>query len=829
MREISRIKIFVSSPSDVKSERKIVLDVVDEINKIRGLHQNFHVDCYVWEGRLLSGWGGFQEKINPELEDTDIFVGILWSSLGTPTKDSKSGTLEELKIIEELKNSGRTIEFALFRSMKPLKDKRSYKNIDKVEDFLKEHNGKTFTVKEYHNIKQFRVTLKEHLESKIETLISFNKKDKSIVNIKSLKEHGVTRIYTPELNNERNEDKKEFLKTEDDIYLLAHTGNAYFNRSQVTPFSVIVESNITRYKHFRIILLNPYSLEARKIYFAENFGVHNNEITDIKIKGGLDSGNNMKRFIECLEAIEDFKSKNTNIEVRISNVATDGTILMSRNKLFYEPYLSSRFLNRINRGLNIFEFQVENKGNINCEDVYSNFGRCNSCNEEQRLLCSKNLYKTISEQFHILWKISVPLEEYEEQENKYKETFLNDHDGLFKNEIIQLHDSWFAFDPIIGCQNNCCYCFLGTNGWRKTNPKSRITSDESATIKELINIEYASLQKSYLYKTLIKKKLPELGSTPISIGNKTDILQKSNKECLNSFFENHRKSAKRAPIVLITKEVINKELINEIKDLNYDIYLFNSLSYLSKECEPGVKTYSKRLNELKIIRNQIDAENISNVKLIQYWRPITDLSELGYKEILDNSKDIFHCTIGIGLKVFQKLQDYFRKSNPKFYSYVEKNRKRDVCTEDEEIFPASYDKAIKYSKEIGHPFFKHTSCAICFLQNKADFNGSMWRKGFCDFCDDKQKIICDKFKTNYYLNSFQKTKETLESLTNAAIKDSDEYIEIIDKELTQEEITLYTHIAGKPVYTKYFKYSRVWKSSNQKYIESLINANANSR
>jgi DNA repair photolyase len=817
MQTVLKIKVFVSSPSDVKEEREIVLRIAEEINGASGRSKGYYIQCYEWEMDLQSGWGNFQDKINPELEDTDIFIGILWSRLGTPTEEYLSGTVEEFERIKQLKNKGKNIEFAFFRSYKAANlSMIDPVQLTRVQQFFKENNGNVFTSKDYEGIEDFKTFVRQHLETKIEKLLAESEMQ-SIVDESALKENGVIKIYTPELNHVRNSDKIEFLKQEnEELFLLAHTGNAYLNKG--AAFYGTLDDNIKRYKKLRIILLNPYSLEARKIYFAENFDIHNNEITNINIKGGLDSGENMKRFNDCLKGIDKLKSINPNIDVRISNVATDGTILMSKKKLFFEPYLCARFLKRINKGLNVFEFQVENIVDKECGEVYSNHGKCKKCPDDIKKLCSKNLYKTISEQFFVLWEISVPLNEYLEQENKYKETFLNDHNELFKNEVFQLHDSWFAFDPIIGCSNNCSYCFLGTRGWRNTKPSLRIKSDKSKDINKLIQVEYKTIINNFLYKTANSKRLNELGIQPISIGNKTDILQKANRECLMSFLKIHDQSGKKTPVVLITKENISREFLNEVKEFSFDIYFFISLSYLSQKFEPKIKPYKKRIDALKDIKNHIDLEKIKNIKLVHYWRPMTDLSENeNYMKILNDAKDIFNCTIGIGLKVFQKLYDYFKTDYPNLQTYVNDKYSASI-QEDEEILPSFNKDAIKYANKIEHPFFKHTSCAISYLQKKADYNGSMWRDDFCDYCEKDQKKKCFEFKINYS-NSFQKIKTNLEILTNATISDKDDYIEIMDKALTQEEISLYTHIAGKPIYSKSVRFSLVWESDNQKYLK----------
>jgi len=93
------IKAFLSSPGDVKDEREIVHQIVLKINSNEGrFHQpRFFIDLYRWEKDLISGWGTPQENINKQLkpDESDIFIGILWSRFGTPTGDFQSGTEEE--------------------------------------------------------------------------------------------------------------------------------------------------------------------------------------------------------------------------------------------------------------------------------------------------------------------------------------------------------------------------------------------------------------------------------------------------------------------------------------------------------------------------------------------------------------------------------------------------------------------------------------------------------------------------------------------------------------------------------------------------------------
>ncbi len=76
-----QLKIFVSSPSDVTSERRRASLVVEKLAKEYA--RFFDIRPILWETEPMLASGHFQDAITPPSE-TDILVLILWSRLGTP-------------------------------------------------------------------------------------------------------------------------------------------------------------------------------------------------------------------------------------------------------------------------------------------------------------------------------------------------------------------------------------------------------------------------------------------------------------------------------------------------------------------------------------------------------------------------------------------------------------------------------------------------------------------------------------------------------------------------------------------------------------------------
>ena len=76
-----RLRIFVSSPSDVPDERLRAALIVDKLSQ--DYSRFFSIESYRWEHEAMLASAHFQDAIEPP-SDFDIVVLILWSRLGTP-------------------------------------------------------------------------------------------------------------------------------------------------------------------------------------------------------------------------------------------------------------------------------------------------------------------------------------------------------------------------------------------------------------------------------------------------------------------------------------------------------------------------------------------------------------------------------------------------------------------------------------------------------------------------------------------------------------------------------------------------------------------------
>lgn len=98
-RTIRIFDVFVASPSDVSEERDCLEESIRELNQSWQRRLGVQLNLIRWETSAYPGFGeDAQDVINKTApERADVFIGILWTRIGTPTGRAESGTLEEFE------------------------------------------------------------------------------------------------------------------------------------------------------------------------------------------------------------------------------------------------------------------------------------------------------------------------------------------------------------------------------------------------------------------------------------------------------------------------------------------------------------------------------------------------------------------------------------------------------------------------------------------------------------------------------------------------------------------------------------------------------------
>ncbi len=190
---MKKIRIFISSPSDVQQERVIARNVIDELN--RRFSQHAVLEVLMWEDFPLTVDSTFQEGINYFLEEDiiDIAIFILWSRLGTPlcTRFQKSdgtpyqsGTEYEFDLMMNLfkeKGSPRILTYVKKSEEIPNATnlgelKEFLRQKDLVDAFLQEHFRDEETKSNYAYLQfgehtSFEQKLRTHLTELVKKIV----------------------------------------------------------------------------------------------------------------------------------------------------------------------------------------------------------------------------------------------------------------------------------------------------------------------------------------------------------------------------------------------------------------------------------------------------------------------------------------------------------------------------------------------------------------------------------------------------------------------------------------------------------------------------------
>ena len=83
------LRAFLASPSDLQEERKAVRRAVTEVNELWAHSFGYQVELLGWED-TSPRFGRPQELINRDLDQCDVFIGMLWKRWGTPPDHASS-------------------------------------------------------------------------------------------------------------------------------------------------------------------------------------------------------------------------------------------------------------------------------------------------------------------------------------------------------------------------------------------------------------------------------------------------------------------------------------------------------------------------------------------------------------------------------------------------------------------------------------------------------------------------------------------------------------------------------------------------------------------
>ena len=181
----THLQVFIASPMDVNSERKVMKDVIDEFNEIS--NYNIHLDLLMYEKDTYPARGmDPQDVINTQIGDSyDIFIGIMWGRFGSPTPRASSGTEEEFnRAVSRSKVSSENVQVMFYFKEEGISpsdiDIEQLAKVQKFKDSISKEYGVLYH--SFDTTDDFRNKIRLHLNKAVQAWMQQNE-SKSKLNI----------------------------------------------------------------------------------------------------------------------------------------------------------------------------------------------------------------------------------------------------------------------------------------------------------------------------------------------------------------------------------------------------------------------------------------------------------------------------------------------------------------------------------------------------------------------------------------------------------------------------------------------------------------------
>ena len=168
-KNVDILTVFVSGPSDVDSEKAAIRPVVAELNERLMKAHGVMLRVVGWPDDVRPGVNvDPQAEINSQFgAEFDIYLGILGTRFGTPTRDAGSGTEAEFdQGINRLRADSRSLRVLLYFKIGPVDPfNLEIDQLEKVKEFRAGLNSRGVLYRDFKNTADFVQMVKNHLES----------------------------------------------------------------------------------------------------------------------------------------------------------------------------------------------------------------------------------------------------------------------------------------------------------------------------------------------------------------------------------------------------------------------------------------------------------------------------------------------------------------------------------------------------------------------------------------------------------------------------------------------------------------------------------------
>jgi len=259
------------------------------------------------------------------------------------------------------------------------------------------------------------------------------------------------------------------------------------------------------------------------------------------------------------------------------------------------------------------------------------------------------------------------------------------------------------------------------------------------------------------------------------------------------------------PVCIVTKAALDLTFLEEINQIGIAVIFFISLSFLPAKLEKGAPPTEARLENFGRIAQ------FSNLNAVHFWRPVTSISvpdrAAATRQIDLLKSSGARVSVVTGLKFGNNLARTFRSNeNHAFHEFFKDHVAQDHLKN--EIFePDIQEMILSSAKDMSHPVYLHTSCAVSYVLARPDYNATFRKphleaRCLVSTCPSAQRARCSGFQANFAFPSetlLQQVADYLGIPHNAVAYSERRDIIFVDRVLTQEEQTYLTQATSFPV------------------------------
>ena len=736
------IKVFIASPDDLKFERDHIPHLFTEWNLA---HPNVFLLPVMWELSSVPELGKDPQGliIQRLIPQCDLLIAMFWTKIGTRTSEAKSGTIQEID--EFIKQKGAQQVMLYFCERDIPQNSIVPEAIEQLDTFKKDMKSqglyqtfKTQDELEKNLYKNFHIKINEILDK----CSSIPKVKTTMLDAASIEllESGLSckKVYAPvegqfeSANKERNEAKVEAIKRsikevviwnksnatlpQSIIWIVAEAGPAYLSINGC--FRKYIENFVANGGLLRVILSAPWGLSGENI----SRSYHEPSQIDPTTGRHVDLMDKYEASLRgCVSLVN--QAGSGNVELRICNTPVPCTLLVTTDRVFFEPYVYSNRSKKLKRRFDTFELEFEQKS-PHVNSVWTEHLRflwcCVSSNASQWLSdCSRHEDRLI--------------EKLRSQCEKRKSIdFTTERIPLFSE-----HDTWISVDPLVGCPARCKYCYVEFYGL--TNQKPTVRCGPEELVHELQN---------YLVNRNTGWDVAASGSTPICVGNYTDMLMSpEGRDYFLEYAELHSWHLPDFPLCVITKSDVQPDFLRDLDKVGCPILLFLSQSFIKSQGISNVES-SNTCNREQTIKILLEVKELKNITPIHFWRPITQRTVTSVENAKNQLEPLQKAgclaSVAVGLKCGPGLGDV-----PK--EMAELVNTGNIDDYRGEYFPnVLRDIVYQVSNELQYPVYRNTSCAIALALKTKESLGT-WGAGRCVncFCCKEQRGRCKNTWSNF--------------------------------------------------------------------------------